>query len=401
MTDEAATGATRDDGAATPSGGGGGPGAGPRGGRGGGLAPLRGVSAPGEPGGGGGAPSPVGRAPLVSLPEGLRDLCERIERQREEGLLRQRGPARVRTQPVASDLGPCARETALAILAWQDRPQPDGWLAARLARGSQIEQWVLADLISLGWEVRAERLPLELRDTDGTLLLRGRVDGWLRDPHSGQTWLLEIKSVSPSVWGRLREAADLDRWAWTHRWRRQLVCYLHAAQVPAGIMLLDDCLGHWRLLPVPADPELIARLLEQARTAVRAVERVRSGEDEATALPPYHPDPTVCLGCWAYGRRCWPPAVVSPAAELIDDPDLIAALEAHDALAGPAAQYAELDRQIKARLAGKPRSVIGARWVVESHWVSATHPAQPAREVGYWRTTIRPLAASSRPDGSA
>src|SRR5262252_10153093 len=82
-----------------------------------------------------------------------------------------------RNNPIASDLGPCTRETALSILHWQSKPAFEADLLARFARGSLLEDAILCELGSLGFTVRVERKPFEVRGRDGSLLMRGKIDG--------------------------------------------------------------------------------------------------------------------------------------------------------------------------------------------------------------------------------
>src|SRR5262245_60541607 len=92
------------------------------------------------------------------------ELCDEIQRRRADKLSRSITPY-PRNNPIASDLGPCAREQVLAITNWKDKPLFDVDVQARMDRGKLIEEFVLRELSELGMTVRVERRPFEMRDS--------------------------------------------------------------------------------------------------------------------------------------------------------------------------------------------------------------------------------------------
>ena len=96
-------------------------------------------------------------------------LCEEITRRREQALGR-RIEAYPRSNPIASDLGECAREMVLAMTHWKDRPLPSPELKARFERGNLIEDRALMELAGLGLHVRVERKAFEIKDRKGRRL---------------------------------------------------------------------------------------------------------------------------------------------------------------------------------------------------------------------------------------
>jgi len=329
-------------------------------------------------------------------PDDAARLAAELLEHRERELVRQRGTGPwPRMVPIASDLSGCARELALSLLYWESRPPLlDPPVLARLDRGSAIETLVVRELLALGWTVRAERATAELRDRDGRVLIRGRIDGFVSAPGSRDDVPLEIKSVMPAVWSQLTSVEALDRIPWTRRYVYQLQVYLAAYRAEAGWLLLDDCLGHWRIIVVPANESQQRWLIEQARLALRARDLWQAGAMDGSVLPPYTDDLELCRRCWAYGRYCFPPRLEQTGAVVVlDDPELPLQLARREALAAAAAEYRALDEAVKERCRGITRALAGD-WLIEGREITAQYPAQPARVVKSWRTKITRLTPS-------
>ena len=314
----------------------------------------------------------------------LERLLAEIEWLREEALDRDAQPY-PRSNPIASDLGECAREYVLAMTSWQDRLAFPPELIARFARGRLIEDATLRELSALGITVRAERRPFEIKDKRGRVVLRGRVDGFVEWERT--QYPMEIKSVNPNLFRGLRTVDDLRRSPFMARWPRQLWAYCYAHDEEAAFFLLDDCLGHWRLIPVALDYGEMEAILQRCEAAVE--------HRDAGTLPEYHPDPDVCRRCWAYGRACFPPAA-RPGYLATDDPELEAKLERWAALRAGRDEWEDLDEEIKAAVKGKDGLVIG-RWLVTGKNQVRRYKAQPVHDVEAWVAKIEPFTEPGPP----
>lgn len=320
----------------------------------------------------------------------LPDVLAEIATRRAEALAR-RTRQYPRSNPIASDLGPCARETVLAMTRWQERPLPSPELKARFERGNLIEDAVLRELGALGLRVRTERTPFEIKDTAGRAILRGSVDAFLEwaDPDGRrQDYPLEVKSLDPNIFRRVETVEDFQRWAWMRRYPRQLWSYCYAHNLEAGFFLLDDCLGHWKLIPVPLDYEATEAILQQCEAAV--------AHRDAGTLPDFHPDPAVCQRCWAFGRACEPPAM-RPGFTILADEELERKLERMGELAAAADEHDALEKEVKAAVKGKDGLVIG-RWLIRGKEVIKhfkPQPAKPAADRVEWHTKIERLEATA------
>ena len=311
------------------------------------------------------------------------DLCAEIE-ERRQAALEQRTDRYPRSQPIASDLSDCTRETVLGILHWQDRPLPDAWLKARFERGNLIENAALRELADLGYTVRTERTPFEVRDTTGRLVLRGKVDGFLHRHLVKRDYPLEIKSLDPNVFRQITTAEDFQRYTFTAKWVRQLQAYLYANNEEEGFFLLDDCLGHWRLIPVMLDYAATERIIRQCEEAVAHV--------AAGTLPDYHRDPAVCRKCWAFGRVCDPP-IESQGLTILNSEELEVKLERRAQLESARREYEDLDGEIKDTVKGKDGLIVG-RFLIQGKEIIRKLKAQEAREIVIWQTKITMVSDS-------
>ena len=108
-----------------------------------------------------------------------------------------------RRNPIASDIGPCGRETALSILHWQERPAPSPELKARFEMGNECEARVMRQLSLMGFQVVEQQGPFELRDKAGRVILSGKIDGKIR--FRGERIPFDVKSSDPRAFDRLHE----------------------------------------------------------------------------------------------------------------------------------------------------------------------------------------------------
>ena len=315
----------------------------------------------------------------------VEELCLEIETRRTALLERER-ESYPRNNPVASDLSECARETALAILHWQDRPPFAAETIARFRRGKVIEDEVLRELGTLGISVRTERAPFEIIHK-GRVVLRGKVDGFVQ--WQRRDWPLEVKSVDPNIFRRIRAVEDFQKLKWAKKWPRQLQAYLYGLDEEEGFFLLDNCMGAWRLVPVRLDYQEMDAILRRIEAAVEAVEAVRAGKAEADVLPPFHEDADVCRSCWAFGRTCFPP-VDAEGLQVLDDEDLEMKLDRRGALSAAYREYLDLDEDVKAALKGKDGRVVG-NWLVRGKEITRNEKERPAKTITFWQTKIESL----------
>lgn len=319
---------------------------------------------------------------------GLASLFMEIERARLADMSRDLGPF-PKNNPTASDLSECARETALALLHWQERPPITPELRARFEVGNETEPRVIAAMLRYGLKVVEQQVMFEIKDKSGRLVLRGKIDGkveWER-----RRYPFDVKSVNPNAFQRLRTFAEVRDHPFFGKWVRQLWAYEYGHDIETGFLLLDNLLGEWRLIEVPLDFGEMEHILGRCEDAVEAVARIASGASEDEALPAYHYDPAVCRRCWCYGRVCSPPTKFH-GLELISNPDFEAKLDRRGELAEASKEYEALDKEIKETVKGKDGLVIGA-WLVQGKEITRQEKAREARTSTFWQAKISRLEA--------
>lgn len=313
----------------------------------------------------------------------LTDLFEAIEQGKRAEVAGDVGPW-PKNQPTCSDLSPCARETALAILHWKDRPPMSPEVMMRLTVGTEAEGPAMGRLHRYGFKVVEQQSWVELRDKRGRLILRGKIDGMIE--WQGRRIPFDYKTVDPRIYPRLNTLNDLLEHPFFRKWPNQLWSYEYGKNIETGFLLLDNLLGLWKCIEVPLDWERMDALVRQCEVAVEAVEQVRGGTPEAEALPAYHENPAVCRRCWAFGRVCTPPAEYHGLA-MATDPELEAEFDRRAALEPAHREYEALDKALKERVKGKDGLVVG-NWLVQGKALTVNYKAQPARVVEQWRSTF-------------
>lgn len=293
-----------------------------------------------------------------------------------------------RSHPIASDIGDCHRETVLGVTHWQDKPAFPADLGARFERGNNIENWVILELQHLGFTVRVDRAPWEIMDRKGRLVCRGKVDGFISDGLTdGRAEVpFEVKSLYPYIYQSINEVADFDRFFFSKKYPRQLQLYLYANNLPEGFFLLDDCMGHWKMIHVELDLEKTEAILQQIEGAV---DHINNG-----TLPGYHDDPSVCRKCWAYGRVCTPP-MQNEGWEVLGDETIARDLDRRAECEPQHQEYAAIDKRVKARFRGKSNIIVGD-WIVTGKEGEQKKKAQEATTVKTWRTTIKRISEDEK-----
>jgi hypothetical protein len=319
----------------------------------------------------------------------LGELFTAIESARQTAL-EKNGKPWPRTQPTASDLSPCAREMALGVLHWAERPGFDTKLLARFEAGSDKEPSVYRRLLEYGFTVVEAQRTFELKGKNGGIVLRGRIDGQLE--WQGRRYPFDIKTVDPLLFPKLQTLEAIRQHPFFSKWVRQIMAYCYMADVDTGFLLMENLKGQWRFIEVPLDYTEMERIVADCEAAVQAVRAIQSGGRGEEALPDYIEDTAVCRRCWAFGRLCTPPGLSVGEIPLLDDAELEAKLARRAELDEAAEEYETLDKEIKAAVRGRERLLIGD-WLITGKESTVNYKAQPARTLTQWRTTIERLTA--------
>ncbi len=277
--------------------------------------------------------------------DALRGLCEAIAKRRESALT-QGGVVSPQHVPRASGIDKCARAMQFDILHWDKRPAFDPHLLARLERGKAIEaRIVVPELMQLGFDVSGGQRSLEIKGRDGKTVCTGHIDGVLT--FNGVRIVFDCKSVHPRLWEKIPDGPDGVRHMlddpFMHRYPWQILLYMYAHEIEAGLFILDDCLGHWKFVWLTLMDNL-ARVEE----AIRQCEAVVAANAEQRELP-YYEDADHCRRCrWFSAGVCSPPMTFR-GGSLLSDAELSAALAKRDELKPIADEFDALDKEIRGR----------------------------------------------------
>jgi hypothetical protein len=266
----------------------------------------------------------------------------------------------------ASSYRNCLRRMVYEMTMPDQQPALGADVLAKFRRGDDRERDLLADLTTVGrnadpsFKVVGQQERFVLRDRKSRAVITGKVDAQLEV--AGVRAPLEVKAWSPFLVDRIETFDDLFANHWTQAGGYQLLSYLFGAGVAYGFLLLDRS-GVPKLLPVELEPYLdrVEAFLTRAEQAVDHV--------EAGTLPDYlEGEPDECTTrCPFYGATCNPPLQAPGATEILNDPELEAALERRETLRAPGKEYADLDKEIKDRLRGVTRGVAG-KFEIRGYW---------------------------------
>lgn len=213
--------------------------------------------------------------------------------------------------------------------------------------------------------------------------ISGTIDGFLQVFSDGQ-WVtlgvVDIKTMSQNVFGQINTYADLSRYAWTKRYRGQVMLYALAHNLEWCYLLLvnKQNLFDQKLIPFPVDMEYCDGLLAKAKTVNAAI------KDDTP--PAGINDPDICPKCPFYSF-CAPDLTTGADILISDNADLEAVLERLAELEPTAKEYNDLEDE-RDRLLVKGQNVACGRFLVTWKKTQTTYKPQEGRVVDVWRKKI-------------
>ena len=282
--------------------------------------------------------------------------------------LHETGPRRQRDYVYASGRRDCVRRMALDLAHPEDEDAfPDDALE-RMERGKERELAIVARLYQIGprcsspFSVIEGQRYFEVKDRDGVLLIRGRIDGRLQFDRFTRP-IFEIKSGQS--FQNVERLEDLDRSPWTRHALDQLLAYIVAQGEPLGLFIVDRP-GLPVFLPVILE-EHLERAEGFLRDARKAVDAARGAE-----LPPFIQDIAECRRCPHFGKSCSPPALDYGAGiKVISDPELEEAARIREANRTAAKAYESADAELKTALRGVESALLGP-FAITGKWQRST-----------------------------
>ena len=276
----------------------------------------------------------------------------------------------------ASEIGhPCLAYLVFRRTRWDEATPLPFKLKTTFREGRCLEELTLRDLQSLGFPVSRTQVSLYDRD----LQLSGTVDALAEI--QGKTYLVEIKSCHPAIFERIRRFEDLlgDSRVFVRKWAYQVQAYLMLARIKELVLILRNKItGELNDIAVVPDPDIARVIADKCRRVNEAVAQGVIPEEYKSQSE------DVCPDC-CFSHVCLPRAIHEEGAEIIDDPDLLEALETREALREAYRAYIEADKLINKRLRGK-RLVLCGPFVIRGQMIHRRGYTVPDGEV--WRKEI-------------
>ena len=282
-----------------------------------------------------------------------------------------------RNQPIMSDIGDCNRQIVYGVLDWDKKTLHDADLQARFEIGNLLEREIIRELMALGYDVVLSQQAVEIKHKDGSLLARGKVDGFFKVER--QNIPFEIKSMNPSVYEQVESVEDFNKKPWLRKYIRQLQLYMYGNSIEYSLFIITDCLGHWKILPLYLDYGDCEHLLQRLESIHENIKK-----KEYPERIPYNEN--VCGYC-PFAHICLPDVMRSEA-QILSDESLIADLEEREGLKKIKTRFEELDKSVKNRLKGIEKGLAGNYAIVGKMQHRNGFTVEPN---DYWKVDIKKL----------
>jgi CRISPR/Cas system-associated exonuclease Cas4 (RecB family) len=254
---------------------------------------------------------------------------------------------------IASDIPECDRYLVHSILDWKQRGLHDAGLQALFDAGNAGERAVLIHLQELGFTVMQQQSPFDVNSRDGKLICRGRIDGKIL--YEKQAIPFEIKTMNQNTFNGIHDIEDFQKKPHLRKYLRQMQLYLFGNSIEAGMFILYDLQGHYKLLPVALDYGECEFILKRLERAYDFLQR-----KEYPARIEY--DNSACGKC-AFAHVCLPDVNNKPP-NMINNPELEAALERRGEIQPIAKEFESLDADLKDKFKNLPHVLVGDKFQI-------------------------------------
>jgi len=257
----------------------------------------------------------------------------------------------------ASNIPECDRQMVYSVLNWKEKSLYDEGLQAIFDRGNTEEKRVKIDLMELDFNFVAGQNDFEIKNREGEVICRGHIDGKII--YREEAIPCEIKSMNMNTFNALTSLDSFHKKPLHRKYLRQMQLYLFGNSEEAGLFILTDLQGHYKIFVVELDYgtcEYILQRLERNWVSVKKKEypdRITYSEQVCEWCPYSH----ICL-----------PDIQSKPAELINNKELEEKLDRRAEIKAIAEDYRALDGEIKApfKKAENLTAFVGTRWQVIS-----------------------------------
>jgi len=246
----------------------------------------------------------------------------------------------------ASQIGdPCIRKLVYYRLYPELQELYDVSLQYIFNEGNLQEQALVKDLQAAGFIIVETQ-----RDFfDQRYNLSGHIDGKILI--DSKYYPLEIKSMNPHIWDSVNTIEDFDKYNWTKKYPAQLQSYMFLGNHETAVMLLKNkSTGRVKQLWFDLDYEYCEKLLKKCETINQFVAKKELPERMLSED---------CQSFCPFYSSCCPDSAGFTPLDFIDEPEMIKNIQAWELMKDYASEYNRLDKQIKGRLRGIQKAVIG------------------------------------------
>lgn len=241
-----------------------------------------------------------------------------------------------RTYSYLSAVEECDRMMVYSVTNPKDRAPIDTELKARFEAGEYQENQVNVELRQLGFEIVLQQEVIEIKDRQGNVIGRGKIDGKIL--YHGHQIPVEVKSMHPQIFEALESLADFQKKPHLRKYIRQMSMYLYGNNVEEGLFIVTDCLGHWKIFVVTLD-------YAEGEQILQRLERVHKALSEKQLPDRIQYREEVCGRC-AFASICLPYILRDEMNVLLDE-DLVTNLERREQTKDAKSEYERADKWVK------------------------------------------------------
>jgi hypothetical protein len=233
----------------------------------------------------------------------------------------------------------CIRQIVYNRTRWQEAKMHDVGLQLIFDAGRVHEDYAAECMREAGFRVLQQQRPLGIPELEITGSIDYAIDV------EGVLCPVDAKGMAPSIWQSLEKAEDFFTSKYEHvrGYPAQLLLYADMMKAPAAGLLAVNKVTYapksfW--FEVDQYRDFIEGVKEKASIVTK---HVRSG-----TLPDRTEDIDLCDRC-AFRAICLPDKDFGEGETFVDDADLKADIDRHQAIKATAAEFKELDEDIKSR----------------------------------------------------
>lgn len=309
----------------------------------------------------------------------------------QQDLSRRVQPPTKRSAIWLSDTHDCKRFMAYSCLEGEKRRPMTTEVQAVLEAGTIWErEIIIPKLMKLGFQVQGQADTVEIKNSSGEVIARGRVDLFIR--YEGEIVPCEIKALNSHTYARINEVEDLFRQPWTEKYVRQLMLYCYGKDKEWGLFIISDRAGHLKVIPLYLEYEYCEKILKALEDTWKYVK----SQDLPDRIP-Y--TPKLCDSC-QFGHICLPEKVLE-GGEAFDDQELAQTLARHEELKPLAKEYEEIHGEVVGRFKGKSQATVSGRFIVRpSKFTKVSYDTKAlsdetrksiAKEIEVWKVEVKEI----------